>query len=135
MIDETYTFHYRCFYYRFRILDSTGRSGPIVYAFIYQGKLNYQGAPLDDEVDLRFRLYDDRSRGDLVGSPNTVEHDNEDVQDGLVMVELDFGSAVFDGSPLWLEIGVRDGRSSGEYTVLIPRQPITPGTLCHSGVE
>jgi hypothetical protein len=37
---------------------------------------------------------------------------------------LDFG-AVFNDTAYWLEIGVRPGASSGAYTDLTPRQPIT----------
>ena len=45
--------------------------------------------------------------------------------DGYFTVELDFGN-VFTGEALWLEIGVRDGSSSGDFTMLSPRQKITP---------
>ena len=40
--------------------------------------------------------------------------------DGLFTVLLDFG-VIFDGTALFLEIGVRPGDSSGAYTVLTPR--------------
>ena len=38
---------------------------------------------------------------------------------------MDFGS-VFDGTGLWLEAAVRPGSSTGGYTILSPRQEITP---------
>ena len=46
------------------------------------------------------------------------------VTDGGFTTQLDFGS-VFDGTALWLEVGVRDGVSTGGYTVLSPRQELT----------
>ncbi|MGB3906287.1 MAG: hypothetical protein WBB22_15360, partial [Anaerolineae bacterium] len=44
--------------------------------------------------------------------------------DGLFTVQLDFGPA-FDGSKLWLQIGVRPGDSAGPYTTLTERQELT----------
>lgn len=53
-----------------------------------------------------------------------VNSEDVAVSDGLFTVELDFG-AVFDGVALWLEIAVRPGASTGGYTILSPRQPLT----------
>ena len=51
----------------------------------------------------------------------------EDVNavDGVFALELDFGALPFAGDQLWLNIGVREGASSGGYTGLLPRQKIT----------
>jgi hypothetical protein len=43
---------------------------------------------------------------------------------GLFLAVLDFGSEAFDGSPRWLEIGVRTNGSGNDYTLLSPRQAI-----------
>ena len=47
------------------------------------------------------------------------------VTNGLFTVQLDFGMSPFNGNPRWLEIGVRPGASTGAYTTVNPRQPIT----------
>ncbi len=46
------------------------------------------------------------------------------MSDGLFTVALDFGD-VFDGTPLWLRVSVRPA-GVGNYTVLSPRQALTP---------
>jgi len=47
-----------------------------------------------------------------------------DVSDGLFTVQLDMGGAVFDGSDLWLQIGVTTNGGPG-YALLSPRQKFT----------
>ncbi len=44
---------------------------------------------------------------------------------GLFTTTLSFGS-VFNGAAYWLEIGVRTNGSTGSFTILSPRQAITP---------
>ena len=44
----------------------------------------------------------------------------------MFTVSLDFGAGVFAGSARWLEVGVRPGGTSGAFTTLTPRQPLTP---------
>jgi len=48
------------------------------------------------------------------------------VTNGLFSVTLDFGSAAFDGSVRWLDIGVRTNGRGADYAPLAPRQPVTP---------
>jgi len=91
-------------------------------AFTYQGVLNDGNGPAQGAYDFRFRLYDASAGGNQVGS--TVTLDDVSVSDGLFTVELDFGN-VFDGKALWLEVAVRPGSSTGNYTTLNPRQPLT----------
>ncbi|RMF30819.1 MAG: hypothetical protein D6759_11170 [Chloroflexi bacterium] len=91
-------------------------------AFTYQGVLNDGNGPAQGAYDFRFRLYDASTGGNQVGS--TVTLDDVSVSDGLFTVELDFGN-VFDGRALWLEVAVRPGSSTGDYTALSPRQPLT----------
>ncbi len=90
--------------------------------FTYQGRLTEGGAPANGAYDFTFALYDDPTAGTQVGG--TVTRDDVNVSDGLFTVTLDFGD-VFDGTALYLEIGVRPGTSSGAYTTLTPRQPLT----------
>jgi hypothetical protein len=91
--------------------------------FTYQGKLTDGGVPADGDYDFQFILYDAASGGGQVGSTLTTE--DSLVSDGLFTVGLDFGD-VFDGTALWLEVGVREGSSTGAFTTLSPRQPLTP---------
>jgi len=90
--------------------------------FTYQGKLTDGGAPANGLYDFEFKLYDDLSVGTQVGS--TVPLGDVTVTNGLFTVQLDFG-AVFDGTALFLDIGVRPGASVGAYTTLTPRQALT----------
>ncbi|MCJ7692054.1 MAG: hypothetical protein MUO22_01390 [Sedimentisphaerales bacterium] len=90
--------------------------------FTYQGRLIDANAAADGEYDLQFGLYDSNSDGNQVGGD--IEVNDVDVIDGYFTVELDFGG-VFDGEARWLEIGVREGDSSGDFTLLSPRQELT----------
>ncbi len=93
-------------------------------AFTYKGRLTDGGNPADGDYDLQFELYDNASGPSQVGS--TIVLDNVTVASGLFTEQLDFGSGIFDGDARWLEIAVRDGASSGNYTTLSPRQELTP---------
>ena len=90
--------------------------------FTYQGRLMDNGRPANGTYDFRFKLYDAQSGGTQVG--NTLYRDNIPVQNGLFSVTLDFGSDAFTGEARWLEVAVRPGGSTGNYTRLTPRQPI-----------
>lgn len=92
--------------------------------FTYQGRLTDGGSPANGTYDLRFILYDAESGGAQVGT--TVTKDDVAVQNGLFSVELDFGANAFRGDARWMEIAVRPGSSTGAYTVLSPRQPVSP---------
>ncbi len=90
--------------------------------FTYQGRLTDGGSPADGTYDFQFTLYNAMDDGASVG--NTVTVEDVTVTEGLFTVQLDFGS-VFDGTALWLEIGVRPGGSNVAYTTLSPRQELT----------
>jgi hypothetical protein len=93
-------------------------------AFTYQGRLTDAGSPANGTYDLRFILYDAESAGAAVGTTQTK--DDVVVTNGLFSVELDFGNAAWNGDARWVEIAVRPGSSTGTYTVLSPRQPVSP---------
>jgi hypothetical protein len=92
-------------------------------AFTYQGRLDLSDNPADGAYDLRFIMYDSDSGGSQVGA--TVTDEDVSVVGGLFSVEIDFGAAAFNGDARWLEIAVRPGDATGNFTVLNPRQPIT----------
>ncbi len=90
--------------------------------FTYQGHLRHAGAPLTGTANLRCTLYNAMTGGSVVAGPLSISGVN--VVDGLFMVELDFGAAVFDGSPRYIEISVADDQS-GEFSTLAPRQMVS----------
>lgn len=92
-------------------------------AFTYQGRLTDNAAPANGVYDLQFALYGAASGGSAVAGPLDVPA--IPVSNGLFTVTLDFGSAVFDGSVRWLELGVRTNGSLGAYSLLTPRQELT----------
>lgn len=96
---------------------------PISSAFTYQGSLHSGSAPADGPFDFQFALYSAASGGSPLGPALTLE--NVAVAGGIFTVQLDFGAAPFDGQARWLEVGVRPGASTGSYTTLLPRHPLT----------
>lgn len=92
--------------------------------FTYQGRLTDGGGPATGVYDIRFILYDAEAGGSQVGP--TIEKADITVTNALFTTELDFDAASFDGNARWMEIAIRPGASVAAYTVLSPRQPITP---------
>jgi hypothetical protein len=93
-------------------------------AFTYQGRLTDGGSPATGAYDFSFSLYDASTVGTRVGP--IVLKNRVSVVAGLFSVELDFGAAVFSGDARWLEIATRPGGSGGSYSILSPRQSLTP---------
>ena len=96
-------------------------------AFTYQGELEQSGSPVTGEFDFEFALFDDSLGGTQVAGPFTVE--DVFVDGGLFEAEVDFGANVFGGGDRWLEIRVRPGSSTDAFTIMTPRQKITPTPL------
>lgn len=96
---------------------------PLGTSFTYQGQLKDGAAPADGAYDFIFRLYDASSGGLQVGSSVTLA--DRIVTGGLFTVQLDFGASPFGGDARWLDIQVRPGASTGAYTLLTPRQPLS----------
>jgi hypothetical protein len=103
---------------------STEAATALGTSFTYQGRLTDAGSPANGSYDLRFILYDADTAGASVGTTQTK--DDVVVVNGLFTTELDFGAAAWTGDARWVEIAVRPGSSSGTFTVLSPRQPISP---------
>ncbi|MBI5948523.1 MAG: hypothetical protein HY875_10315 [Chloroflexi bacterium] len=94
-------------------------------AITYQGRLTTNDTPAQGPYDFRFILYDADFGGSQVPGTPTLEVSDHFVSAGLFTVSLDFGPGAFPGDARWLEIAVRLGTSTGAYTPLNPRQPIT----------
>ena len=95
-------------------------------AFTYQGNLKRNDSPVTENCDMIFRLYDDASAGNQIGSDSAT---TVPVSAGLFSVELngsgEFGSNAFTGDARWLGVRVRCPAGGGSYTVLTPRQKVT----------
>src|ERR1043165_4346207 len=100
------------------------RPGPTDHAFTYQGQLKKAGALYSGIADVRFTLWDDAAAGSQVGSTLTLA--NVSMTNGLMTVDLDFGTGVFTGDGRGLQIQVRTPAGAGSFTTLTPRQPILP---------
>jgi hypothetical protein len=92
-------------------------------AFTYQGRLNSGGSPANGNYDLQFTLYDAANGGTQQG--NILAIAPTAASNGLFTVTLDFGNQ-FNGTARWLAIGVRTNGSVSAYTVLSPREQLTP---------
>jgi hypothetical protein len=90
--------------------------------FTYQGTLRLGNDRANGEYDFRFLLFSQGAGGVQLGT--TASFANLTVTDGLFSTELDFGQAPIDGEDIFLQIEVRDGASSGSFTILSPRQRI-----------
>lgn len=101
-----------------------GPASPVGTTITYQGHLTDNNNPANGEYDIRFILYDSEVGGSQVGSTKNME--NVLVSDGYFTVQLDFGPGIFENSAIWLEVAVRPGASTGSYTILSPRQALTP---------
>ncbi len=91
-------------------------------AFTFQGRLTSGGSPVYGSYDVTFTLKDSAVAGNSVATPNVVAPLG--VTNGLFTTVLDFGAAAFDGTPRWLEIGMRTNGSSSAYNILLPRTAI-----------
>jgi hypothetical protein len=98
-------------------------AGPTQTAFTYQGQLQDSGLPAIGTYDLRFTLFTGQTAGDELGS---IAYEGVFLTNGLFSVKLDFGSVVSNGVESWLEIAVRPSSTTDPYTVLMPRQRLTP---------
>jgi hypothetical protein len=101
-------------------------------AFTYQGRLQDGGAPATGPHDFEFRLFNAASGGAQHGPAVTL--DDLGVTNGLFTAILDFG-ANFPGADRFLQISVRPGVSTGVYTSLNPRQPITSAPYAVKALE
>lgn len=84
--------------------------------FTYQAVLRNGGEPFTGVATLDVRLFAAPRGGTALGEVTLVD---VPIENGLLLVELDFGVGAFDGGARWLELTV-DGEP------LEPRQPVRP---------
>ena len=102
---------------------------PVENAFTYQGYLRYETGLVTATCDFQFSLWDsvDGTSGQIGA---TISKPDVSVENGLFSVELDFGSGIFEGQAVWIEIAVQcPGDAS--FITLSPRQSVnaTPYAL------
>jgi hypothetical protein len=102
---------------------SGGWSRAQTTAFNYQGQLNDSGAIANGSYDISFAAYDAATAGNLIGG--IVTNAAVTVSNGLFTTTVDFGSGVFTGSDLWLEIAVSTN-GANTFATIAPRQQFTP---------
>lgn len=101
------------------------KAAPMGTAWTYQGRLMDVNGPANGEYDLQFQLHSMPSGHFPVGDEITVPEVS--IDDGYFTVVLDFNDAnLFSGDARWLEVGVRPWDSEERYTLLSPRQKVTP---------
>ncbi|MFK7958363.1 MAG: hypothetical protein AB8B96_19875 [Lysobacterales bacterium] len=105
------------------LLSSAALAAPLNSTITYQGSLEVAGQPAQGEFDFNFELFDAPDGVVSVGTP--VSLDNVTVDAGIFSVQLDFGTTAFAGDQLWVAVSVRNGGATGNYTNLLPRQPLT----------
>ena len=99
-------------------------------AFTYQGQLQNGSGPVTGNCDFQFGVWDAVILGAQVGITQTQI--SLAVNNGLFTTQLDFGAAAFEGSARWLSIAVRCPAGSGSYTMLTPRQALTPAPYANA---
>jgi hypothetical protein len=110
-----------------QIVMTCALAQPLTTAFTFQGQLHSGTNAASGTYDLRFALFDSASGGAQVGP--LLCSDNLAVVNGLVMVQLDFGSQ-FAGSKRYVEVRVRQDTGLGcadgtGFVTLLPRQELT----------
>jgi hypothetical protein len=94
-------------------------------AITFQGQVQVAGQPINSTADFRFRLYDGATSGIEIGPE--VTQSGLQVSDGVVTAPIDFGPDAYRrGEPRWIEVDMRSPAGSGNFTTLVPRQPLTP---------
>jgi hypothetical protein len=89
-------------------------------AFTYQGQLRDGGTNANGAYTMIFRLYDASTNGNQIGVPIT---NSPTLFNGLFSVNLDFGTAAFNGNARWLGITVTNGPTT---ETLWPRVQVLP---------
>src|SRR5262245_27253726 len=99
-------------------------------AFTYQGELKSSGQLASGQFDFQFTLFD----GPTIAAAQigqVVTRAGVSVSQGRFSTRLDFGAAAFNSDQRFMAISVRPA-GSGAYTILSPRQEMTPAPYAQS---
>jgi len=91
-------------------------------AFTYQGWLDDGANPANGDYEILFRPFNVATGGSQLTIPDIRA---VTVSNGLFTTTLDFGSDMFAGGPVFLQLEVQTN-GGASYTVLTPRQQLTP---------
>ncbi len=91
--------------------------------FTYQGQLRDGSLPANGAYDIQFTMHAAQTGGDGLGS---IVHEGAVLTKGSLTVRLDFDRVALEANECWLEVAVRRNGSQEGYTVLSPRQKLTP---------
>ena len=105
------------------LLSGITHAAPLGTAFTYQGRLTDGANPATGGYDLRFAVYDTVTNGTL---KVVVTNTSVAVTNGLFTTPVDFGLPPLNFNAMWLEIGVRTNGSTGDFSVVSPRQALLP---------
>src|SRR5580765_1844918 len=105
------------------LLSLVASAAPFGTTFTYQGLLTENGIPATGIYDFRFKLY--ATDTDLIEVTTGRTNYAVPVTNGLFMTKIDFGD-VFHGDVRWLDIGSRTNGSLLDFTLLSPREELTP---------
>lgn len=95
----------------------------------YQGELRENGLPATDPFDLQIAAFEGATGGTVLFS-SSFDNVTPDAQ-GRFTAQLSINPVLIDGRPIFLELRVRPGTSTGAYNALSPRQRLvaTPFAL------
>ncbi len=91
-------------------------------SFNYQGQLKSGLNLVEVNSDFRFTVWDSVAGGVQIAGP--ITRSNTIVRDGVFTVNLDFGTAPFNGEARFLQIEARTPAGVGAFVTLAPRQKI-----------
>jgi hypothetical protein len=111
---------------RLALLSTLSHQSSTLYAqgtaFTYQGRLNDGANPASGNYEILFRPFDVLTGGSQLTIPNIRP---VIVSNGLFTTTMDFGSAIFEGGPVFLQLEVRTN-TAATFAVLASRQQLTP---------
>lgn len=94
-----------------------GAGTPLDTSFTVQGRLAHDGAPVNGDVMMTFKLYDSSSG---LTALDTLTLPAVPIEQGGFTADLDFSASLFDGSERWLGIAI------GSEPEMTPRQRLAP---------
>jgi hypothetical protein len=92
-------------------------------AFTYQGQLDNGTNPVTGLYNFKFDAFNASTGGSVIGGP--VTNTAVPVTNGLLTTIIDFGTGVFTGPTMWLQVEVTTNGGTN-FTSLEPRQELTP---------
>ena len=103
---------------------TTLRAAALETGFSYQGRLFDNGVEANGLYEIEFTLRDAATGGNRVGT--AVSKAPVLVTNGIFQVTIDFGTNVWDGTKLCLDVGVRTNGATNAHFLLTPSQLVQP---------